>query len=90
MADETDSQKKSRDQLLELQKVYADKLLHYKTSCRRYKRQLHVLTILSMVMTTVGVIVGGITINPIVFGVISGIGVVIQGLLKLKNYEKKN
>ena len=61
-----------------------------KTSCRRYKRQLHVLTILSMVMTTVGVIVGGITINPIVFGVISGIGVVIQGLLKLKNNEKKN
>ena len=42
-----------------------------------------------MVMTTVGVIVGGITMNPIVLGVISGIGVVIQGLLKLKNYEKK-
>ena len=89
MADETDSQKKSRDQLFELQKVYANKRLHYKTSCRHYKQRLHVLTILSMVMTTVGVIVGGITMNPIVLGVISGIGVVIHGLLRLKNYEKK-
>ena len=89
MADETDSRKKTRDQLLEFQKVYADKLLHYKTSCRRNKRRLHVLTILSRVMTTVGVIVGEITMNPIVLGIISGIGVVIQGLLKLKNYEKK-
>ena len=42
-----------------------------------------------MVMTTVGVIVGGRTMNPIVLGVISGIGVVIKGLLKLKKYEKK-
>ena len=90
MADETDSRKKSRDQLLELKKIYANKGLHYKTSARCHKRRLHVLTILSMVMTTVGVIVGGITMNSIVLGVISGIGVVIQGLLKLKNYEKKN
>ena len=89
MADETDSRKKSRDQLLELKKVYANKRLHYKTSCRCYKQRLHVLTILPMIMTTVGVIVGEITMNPIVLGVISGIGLVIQGLLKLKNYEKK-
>ena len=89
MAGETDSRKKSRDHLLELKKVYANKRLDYKISCRCYKQRLHVLTILSMIMTTVGVIVGGITMNPIVLGVISGIGVVIQGLLKLKNYKKK-
>ena len=82
MADETDGRKKSRDQLLEFKKVYANKRLHYKTSCRHYKRRLHVLTILSMVMTTVGVIVDGITMSPIVLGVISGIGVVIRLFLR--------
>ena len=88
MADETDSRKMSRDQLLELKKVYVNKLLHNKTSARCYKRRLHVLTLLSMVISTVGVIVGRITMNPIVLGIISGIGVVIQGLLKLKSMKK--
>ena len=89
MVDKTDGRTKTRDGLRELQKVYTDKLLHYKISFRRYKVRLHVITLLSLGLTSIGIIAGGITKNPVVLGVISGTGVVVQGLLKLKNYEKK-
>ena len=37
----------------------------------------------------IGTITGGITLNPIVFGVINGAGVVVGTIGKTKNYKKK-
>lgn len=37
----------------------------------------------------IGTITGGITLNPIVLGVINGAGITITNIGKIKNYKKK-
>ena len=37
----------------------------------------------------IGTITGGITLNPIILGVINGAGVLVASLGKIKNYKKK-
>ena len=37
----------------------------------------------------IGTITGGITLNPIILGVINGAGVLVASLAKIKNYKKK-
>ena len=38
---------------------------------------------------TIGTITGGITLNPVVLGVVNGTGVVVAGIGKKKNYKRK-
>ena len=37
----------------------------------------------------IGTIAGGITLNPIILGVINGAGVIVSSISKIKNYKKK-
>ena len=37
----------------------------------------------------IGTITGGITLNPIILGVINGSGVLVSSISKMKNYKKK-
>ena len=37
----------------------------------------------------IGTIPGGLTMNPIILGVINGVGIVLANVGKMKNYEKK-
>ena len=41
-------------------------------------------------LVVAGAIVGGITLNPIILGSISGCGVMVQALAKVKSYDKKS
>ena len=36
-----------------------------------------------------GTIAGGITLNPIILGIINGAGVIVASIAKMKNYKKK-
>ena len=40
-------------------------------------------------MVAIGTISGGITLNPIVLGVVNGAGVIIAGVGKKNNYKRK-
>ena len=44
---------------------------------------------LSLTLTTVGIIVGGITINPIILGCVSGPGIVLQGYIAKSGLDGK-
>ena len=37
----------------------------------------------------IGTISGGLTMNPIILGVINGVGIVLTNVGKMKNYKKK-
>lgn len=37
----------------------------------------------------IGTITGGITLNPILLGVVNGAGVILTNFGKMKNYKKK-
>ena len=36
-----------------------------------------------------GTITGGITLNPVILGVINGVGVLVASIAKMNNYKKK-
>ena len=40
-------------------------------------------------LVAMGTIAGGITLNPVVLGVVNGAGVVVGGIGKKKNYKRK-
>ena len=40
-------------------------------------------------LVVIGTITGGITLNPIILGVINGAGVIVSSISKMKNYKKK-
>ena len=40
-------------------------------------------------MVIIGTITGGITLNPVILGVVNGAGVIVSNLGKMKNYKKK-
>ena len=40
-------------------------------------------------MVIIGTITGGLTLNPIVLGVINGFGILLTNFGKMKNYKKK-
>ena len=40
-------------------------------------------------MVAIGTISGGITLNPVILGVVSGAGVIIAGVGKKNNYKRK-
>lgn len=37
----------------------------------------------------VGTITGGITLNPVILGVVNGAGIFVTKFAKMKNYKKK-
>ena len=70
-------------------KYYHKKFWCYKQSHKKYKKLEETITISSLCLVITGTIAGGVTLNPIILGVINGAGVVISTVGKMKNYKKK-
>ena len=62
---------------------------HFKGSYKRYKLLDETLTLTGGGLVVIGTITGGITLNPIILGVINGVGVIVASLGKKKNYKQK-
>ena len=61
----------------------------FKRSYKRYKLLDETLTLTGGGLVVIGTITGGITLNPVILGVINGAGVIVASLAKKKNYKKK-
>ena len=68
---------------------YDKKYWCFKRSYRSYKFLDDIFTISGICLVTIGTIAGGITLNPVVLGVVNGAGVVVAGIGKKKNYKRK-
>ena len=84
--------KLDEDEVTMLKNLYAQ--YHQKTWCYHmaYKHFKNInlgLNVLAIVLTSTGVVVGSVTLNPIVLSSISGSGIILQGFLKMKNYNRK-
>ena len=75
--------------LKNLYKHYHKKTWCYKKAYQYFRRFNISLNIASIVLTSTGTIVGGVTLNPIVRGTITGSGVALQGFIKMKKYNRK-
>ena len=61
---------------------YHKKYWCFKTSYKSYKFLDDVFTISGICLVAIGTISGGITLNPVVLGVVNGAGVVVAGIVK--------
>ena len=75
--------------LKDFYKHYHKKYWCYKKSFKRFKLLYETLSLTGVGLVIIGTIAGGITLNPIVMGVINGSGVLVTSISKLKNYKKK-
>ena len=70
-------------------KYYHKKYWCYRRLYKSYKFLDNVFTISSMSLVTIGTISGGLTLNPIILGIINGAGIIIAGIGKKHNYNRK-
>ena len=60
-----------------------------KKSYKHFKRLDETVSISGVCLVILGTITGGITLNPIILGVVNGAGVILTNFGKMKNYRKK-
>ena len=75
--------------LKEFYSHYHKKYWCFKQSYKSYKFLDNFFTISGICLVAIGTISGGITLNPIILGVINGFGVIIAGVGKKNNYKRK-
>ena len=68
---------------------YHKKYWCFKRSYKSYKFLDNFFSISSITLVAVGTIAGGITLNPVILGVINGAGIIIAGVGKKNNYKRK-
>ena len=68
---------------------YHKKYWCFNRSYRSYKFLDDVFKISGICLVAKGTIAGGISLNPVVLGVVNGAGVVVAGIGKKKNYKRK-
>ena len=74
--------------LKDLYKHYHKKYSCFRKSYKRYKILDETITMSDVGLVIIGTIVGGVTLNPIILGVINGAGVIVSSVSKIKNYKK--
>ena len=75
--------------LKDFYKFYHKKRWCYNKAFKSYKRESLSLTILSAGTIISGAAAGGITLNPIILGVLTSIGIISKVLSNFKKYDKK-
>ena len=75
--------------LKDFYKHYHKKYWCFKKSYKSYKFLDDVFSISSICLVAIGTISGGITLNPVVLGVVNGAGIIVAGIGKKNNYKRK-
>ena len=75
--------------LKEFYSHYHKKYWCFKRSYKSYKFLDDVFSISGISLVAVGTIAGGITLNPVILGVINGAGIIVAGIGKKKNPKRK-
>ena len=75
--------------LKEFYSHYHKKYWCFKRSYKRYKILDETVSISGITLVAIGTIAGGLTLNPIILGVVNGAGIVVAGIGKKKNYKRK-
>ena len=75
--------------LKDFYKHYHKKYWCFKKWYKSYKFLDDVFTISGICLVAIGTISGGITLNPVVLGVVNGAGLIVAGIEKKNNYKRK-
>ena len=86
------SENLTEDQISELKalyKFYHKKYWLAKMTFKYFKKAELTCNIGSVLLVVIGTVVGGVTLNPIVLGTISGSGLLLKTYSEIKNYKRK-
>ena len=86
------SEKLTDDQIYELKalyKFYHKKYWLFKMTYKYFKKAELACNIGSVFFVVTGTVVGGVTLNPIVLGTVSGAGLLLKTYSETKNFKKK-
>lgn len=61
----------------------------YKKMFKKFRRMSLLLNLSSTMIITAGAITGGVTLNPVVLGSISGLGLIIKTFGEIKDFKKR-
>ena len=75
--------------LKDFYKHYHKKYWCFKKSYKRYKLLDGTVLLSGISLVAMGTIAGGITLNPVILGVVNGARVVVAGIGKKKNTKEK-
>ena len=75
--------------LKEFYKYYQKKFWCFKKTFKHFKIIDETITNSGILLVIMGTISGGLTLNPIILGVINGVGILLTNFGKMKNYKKK-
>ena len=75
--------------LKEFYSHYHKKYWCFKKCYKSYKFLDDVFTISGISLVAIGTIAGGITLNPVILGIINGAGIIVAGIGKKKNLKRK-
>ena len=75
--------------LKEFYKYYHKKFWCYKKTFKHFKITDESMSIAGILLVIIGTTTGGLTLNPIILGVINGFGILLTNFGKMKNYKKK-
>ena len=73
----------------EFYEYYHKKVWCFKKTFKHFKILDESINIFGILLMIIGTISGGLTMNPIVLGVINGVGILLTNFAKMKNYKKK-
>ena len=75
--------------LKEFYKYYYKKFWCFKKTFKHFKILDESITISGILLVIIGTISGGLTLNPVILGIINGAGILLTNFGKMKNYKKK-
>ena len=75
--------------LKEFYEYYHKKFWCFKKTFKQFKIIDESISVSGILLVIIGTISGGLTMNPIVLGVINGVGILLANFGKMKNYKKK-
>ena len=73
----------------EFYEYYHKKFGCFKKTFKHFKILDESINISGILLMIIGTISGGLTMNPIILGVINGVGILLINFGKMKNYKKK-
>ena len=73
----------------EFYEYYHKKCWCFKKTFKHFKILDETLNISGILLMIIGTISGGLTMNPIILGVINGVGILLTNFGKMKNCKKK-
>ena len=85
-----DNHNQFKDELTKMYEFYHKLWYCYKTIYVEAKRINLTMNLISAGLVATGTIVGGVTMNPVILGVLSGFGVLMKTTMEMKNLSKKN